>query len=189
MPRRSKKPKKKPRTRTPVHQKRVETQPELNTVVPRSEFAALAGRSRSAITHATKAGGPLHAAVRPGGIDAEHPAAIAYLAAAPDGDARAELLTLLVRKRRAEVRRIELLNARTDGSLVPRDFVVVHVFGGWDAANRRVLTDAIRTLTTKLFTMARAGAGLEAGEAEAREIISAQMTLGLAAARKAFTNA
>lgn len=180
---------KRPKAKARRIRKVVEIGPELNTVVPRTEFAALAGRTRSAISHAARPGGPLHPAVRPGGIDTEDPAAIAYVAAGPEGDLRGELLRLLVAKRRGEVRRIDLANARADGSLIPREFVTTHIVGGWDASNRRILTDATRTLVTKLFSMSSAGATLEAGEAEAREILSSHMSLGLDAARKAIAHA
>jgi hypothetical protein len=168
---------------------RVEAVAELNTIVPRAEFAALAGRTRSAISHAARPGGPLNPAIRPGGIDTEDPSAIVYIASGPEGDLRGELLRLLVAKRRGEVRRIDLANARADGSLIPREFVTSHMIGGWDASNRRILTDATRTLVTRLYAMRSAGATREAGEAEARQILSSHMSLGLGAAKKAIVDA
>src|SRR5688572_5122439 len=74
-----------------------------------------------------------------------------------------------------DVREKRLRNEEADGTLIPREPVKTYVFGLIDATNRRLLTDAARTLARRLFALAKSGATLEDGERTAREIIGSQL--------------
>jgi hypothetical protein len=75
------------------------------------------------------------------------------------------------RKRAAEIRRLELGNARTEAQLIPRDFVTKHVLGHLEALHRKLLTDAARTIAGSVMSAVRAGDTVERVEQITRELI------------------
>jgi len=81
------------------------------------------------------------------------------------------------RKRTAEIRRLELQNAETDGRLIERELVRVRVFGLVDATFRRLLGHAPKTIARRVYTLAKAGAPVEEAEAFVRETISSQLRI------------
>lgn len=74
--------------------------------------------------------------------------------------------------KREQARKSRLANEETEGSLVDRNFVHQHVFAHVSALQHRLLTDAARTITARLFPLAKSGASLEQGEREVRDQIS-----------------
>lgn len=86
---------------------------------------------------------------------------------------RAELEEWLkARKLVEEVREKRLKNDETDGTLIERELVTTHVFGALDESYRRLLSDAVRTITRQLYANAKSGVELERSEQDARKIIS-----------------
>jgi hypothetical protein len=77
--------------------------------------------------------------------------------------------------KREQARKSRLANEQTEGSLIEREFVETHVFAIIDALFRRLLTDAARTIASRLSTLVKAGAPIEKCEREAREQISKQL--------------
>jgi hypothetical protein len=77
--------------------------------------------------------------------------------------------------KREQARKSRLANEQTERSLIEREFVETHVFAIIDALFRRLLTDAARTISSRLSTMVKAGAPIEKCEREAREQISKQL--------------
>lgn len=76
-----------------------------------------------------------------------------------------------------ELRAARLRNDESDGSLIDRDLVSTHVFGLIDEANRRLLSDAARTITRQTYAAARSGIDLEKSEQETRKILSKVLEL------------
>lgn len=85
----------------------------------------------------------------------------------PEAAAWLELLKLV-----EQVRTGRLKNDETDGTLIERELVVTHVFGSIEEAYRRLLSDAVRTITRQLYANAKSGVELEKSEQEARKIVS-----------------
>jgi RNA-binding protein YhbY len=75
------------------------------------------------------------------------------------------------RKVIAEIRGKDLKNAELEGQLISRELVKVHVFGAIEAANRRLLADAAKTIAQTLYPMARRGESVEDAEKVVRDII------------------
>jgi hypothetical protein len=63
-----------------------------------------------------------------------------------------------------EIQAKNLQNQETEGKLIARSLVETHVFGAIDALARTLLRDAPKTITRKLFPLAKTGANVEAGE-------------------------
>jgi hypothetical protein len=175
--------------------------------ISRAELARRAGKSRSRVTEDCRT--LLRSACLVGGeVDLAHPAvaewaarrgielaalrakASAAAARPPEGHAVArhgdEYTALTLRKRRAEVEKLELRNARDRAMLVSRELVRTHVFGALDGLHRRLLTDVCSTLPTKIAALVRSGASAEDLKAAAREhfyrellATSRQMTRGM----------
>jgi hypothetical protein len=79
------------------------------------------------------------------------------------------------RKKQVAIREKELRNWELEGRLIPRDAVRTHVFGAIDGANRRLLQDAPKTITRRLYAMAKSGAAIEEAEQVVREIVGSQL--------------
>jgi len=71
-----------------------------------------------------------------------------------------------------EVREKRLKNDEADGTLIPRELVATHVFGAIDGANKRLLTDTVRTIVRTVYANAKSGIAVEASERQVRGIIS-----------------
>jgi hypothetical protein len=63
-----------------------------------------------------------------------------------------------------EIQAKNLQNQETEGKLISRELVETHVFGAIDALARALLRDAPKTITRKLFPLAKTGGTVEAGE-------------------------
>lgn len=74
-----------------------------------------------------------------------------------------------------EIREKRLRNEEAEGKLIERELVRVHVFGMIDAGNRRLLSDAPRTIARRLYAMAKSGVPVEDAERVVRETISSQL--------------
>lgn len=70
-----------------------------------------------------------------------------------------------------DIREKRLKNDEAEGRLIPREPVRTHVFGAINAVNIRLLRDAPKTLTRRLYALARSGAPVEEAETTAREIL------------------
>ena len=79
------------------------------------------------------------------------------------------------RKKISDIREKDLKNAETEGRLISRELVRIHVFGAIEASNHRLLGDSPKTIARRLYGMARSGASIEEAEAVVREIVSAQL--------------
>jgi hypothetical protein len=79
------------------------------------------------------------------------------------------------RKKIAETHRIELQNAQTEGDLISRDLVRTHVFGMIDAVQRRLLTDTVKTVASRVFQLVKAGETLEEAERVAHDLVSSTL--------------
>ena len=180
-------------------------------VISKARLAKLKGVTRSAVTKACAPGGALEdAALRGGRVDLEHPATKSWLAvgATPKavepidldavGDLRLREIDerygsvtglgdyIELRKKTAETQRIELQNAETKGQIVSRDFVRTHVIGLIDATFRRLLTDTVKTFSTRAQAMTQAGASLEEIQHVGADLMSATLaSLKGSAARSA----
>lgn len=93
------------------------------------------------------------------------------------------------RKKLVDIREKDLRNAETQGVLISRDLVEHHVFGAIENANRQLLADSPKTITRRLFAMARSGAPLEEAERVVRDIISSQLRPVKATAARVLRNA
>jgi len=78
-------------------------------------------------------------------------------------------------KKIEDIREKRLNNEEYQKSLISRDLVKTHVIGMIDGANRRLLHDAPKTLSRRLFALARSGAEIEEAEGTVREIISSHL--------------
>lgn len=74
------------------------------------------------------------------------------------------------------IREKRLKNAATEGKLISRDLVGAHVFGAIEAANKRLLRDAPKTIASRVFEIARSSTGtLEQGERLVRDEIASHL--------------
>lgn len=80
---------------------------------------------------------------------------------------------LEMRKRQVDIQEKEIKNRELAGKLIPRELVRAHVFGAIEEANNRLLSDAARTITLRLFEMAKSGTAVEAAETTVRELLGA----------------
>ena len=89
-------------------------------------------------------------------------------------------------KKAADTRSVDLRNREAEGTVIERELVRVHVFGAWDASHVRLLGDAPKTITRRVYAMAKAGEPIEAAEKTVRELIGSQLKPAIEAARKAL---
>lgn len=141
-------------------------------LISRAALAREKGVSRAAVTQACRIDGPLSGAVNGALVDAGDPAVVAWLAEptrGPDSAAssiagpecagpdptKSEMLALTRRKREAECQRLEIANAVRLGELISWTLVTHHVFGAIESCFKRLLGDLPKTVTVRLFSMAR----------------------------------
>jgi len=74
-----------------------------------------------------------------------------------------------------ETRRLELANEQTQGALIDREFVQIHVFGALRGLTRRLLRDAPKTLAKEIYSMALSGRPIEDAEKAIRDGIGSQI--------------
>ena len=84
----------------------------------------------------------------------------------------------------SETRIKDLAIAKAEGELILRELVKTHIFGAMEASNLRLLTDAPKTLSRRLFSMAKAGGTIEEGEELARKLIGDQLKNVTATAKR-----
>ncbi len=88
----------------------------------------------------------------------------------------AELHDLAVRKRSAEIMRLEIRNAKERGELISRELVRTHVFGSIESTNKRLLYDSPKTIARAVYALARNGAPIEEAERAVRDHLSSQLS-------------
>lgn len=88
-----------------------------------------------------------------------------------------------------EIRGKRLDNEETEGRLVERELVRVHVFGAIEKIHRRLLSDIPKTLARTLYAAANSGVPLEVSEKSVRDQISTQLGPMKTAAARALRNA
>lgn len=74
-----------------------------------------------------------------------------------------------------EIREKRLKNEREERRVIPRELVATHMAGYLDGLNRRLLSDAARTIVRTNYAAAKSGVPVEDSEAEVRKIISTQL--------------
>ena len=82
---------------------------------------------------------------------------------------------MTLRRQAADTKRLELANSEKSGRLIDREYVATHVFGALDATQRRMITDAARTLTHRTYAMAAAGKPVEEALRANQEILSSHL--------------
>lgn len=91
------------------------------------------------------------------------------------GTTRTFLDWLSAAKEIETIRGKRLANEETEGQLISRELVQTHVVGLLDDAFRRLLTDAAKTITRRLYGNAKSGVPAEDSEELVREILSSQL--------------
>lgn len=82
---------------------------------------------------------------------------------------------------------IELDNKQS--TLISRDVIEKHIFGYWDGLQGRLLSDAPRSITTRITGMVKAGSSQEEAEKVVRDLISSQIKSAKDKAIKVLKNA
>lgn len=126
-------------------------------LISRSDAATLRGVTRSAVTHACAPDGPLFGAIRGKYLDKSSPEFAAWVA----GGETSELRSLMMRKRRAEIERLEMRNLREQNALISRALVKTHVIGLIQELFLRLLRYAPPTIAMRVGAAARSGATQE----------------------------
>lgn len=83
----------------------------------------------------------------------------------------------------------DLKIAETEGLLIPRETVKTHIFGAMEASNLRLLTDTPKTLSRRLFAMAKSGASIEEAEALVLKLLADQLKGVSATVKRVLRNA
>lgn len=96
---------------------------------------------------------------------------------------------LIARKTIADIHEKELKNERTMGALIERELVKVHLLGLIDAAFRRLLADAPKTIARRLYAQAKSGEPVEDAEKLVRETISSILQPAKTSAARVLRNA
>jgi len=78
-------------------------------------------------------------------------------------------------QKQQRARDLYIKNDESEGRLVARELVQVHIFGMIDALFRKLVTDVPTTLAAQLYGLAKAGSSLEQGKALAKEILAKQL--------------
>ena len=79
------------------------------------------------------------------------------------------------RKKIADIHEKDLKNDETTGRLIERELVRTHVFSAIDAAWRRLLSDATKTITRTLYGAAKGGVSVEESEKTVRDILASHL--------------
>ena len=74
-----------------------------------------------------------------------------------------------------DIRYKQLRTAKEEGILIPRELVKLHIFGAIEAANVRLLSDTPKTLSERIFALAKAGGSKKEAEKIIKEIIGSQL--------------
>ncbi len=82
---------------------------------------------------------------------------------------------LLALKEIEAIREKRLNNEEAEGLLIYRELVRTHVFGRIEACHRRLLGDVPKTLTRRVYALAKNGTAIEEAEATVRELIGSQL--------------
>jgi hypothetical protein len=77
-----------------------------------------------------------------------------------------------LRKTSAAIVRLEMANAEKAGTLIERQRVVTHVLGYFDGAQKRILSDAPKTIALHTFALAKGSGTIEEAEKFARDTLS-----------------
>ena len=93
------------------------------------------------------------------------------------------------RKKIADIREKDLKNDETEGQLIDRELVKVHIFGAIEAGNRRLLTDAPKTISRRLYGLAKSGSAIEEAEKIVGDIIGSHLKPVKATAIRVLKNA
>lgn len=96
---------------------------------------------------------------------------------------------LEARKHIAAIREKDLKNQEKEGKLIPREPIRVLVFGAIDGVNRRLLSDAPKTVVRRIYAMARSGVDAEEAEKVVRDILSATLAPLKTSARRVIRDA
>lgn len=88
-------------------------------------------------------------------------------------------------KKAADTRAVDLRNLESTGKVIDRELVRVHVFGAMEASHVRLLGDAPKSITRRVYAMAKANEPIEQAEKVVRDMISSHLKPAIAAARKA----
>jgi hypothetical protein len=91
------------------------------------------------------------------------------------GTARSFRDYLAALKELETIREKVLGNDETEGRLISRELVKTHILGAIDAANRRLLSDAPKTIARLVYASAKSGGSVEQAEQIAREQISSHL--------------
>jgi hypothetical protein len=91
------------------------------------------------------------------------------------GTTRAYVDWLDAHQKLQRARDLWIHNEQAEGRLISRELVETHIFGALETLFRRLLTDATKTITARLYALAKAGTPLEQAELEARNLISKQL--------------
>lgn len=78
-------------------------------------------------------------------------------------------------KKIEDIREKRLSNEEVQKQLISRELVKTHVFGYLDAGNRRLLGDTPKTISRRLYALARSDQPIEEGEKLVREILGSQL--------------
>jgi hypothetical protein len=70
----------------------------------------------------------------------------------------------------AQTKQLDLAHKR--GELIRRDLVEKHMLGYWDGLQERLLNDAPKAITARLYALFNSGGDIETAEEVAREVIS-----------------
>lgn len=88
-------------------------------------------------------------------------------------------------KKAADTRAVDLKNREAEGHVISRELVRVHVFGAMEASHVRLLGDAPKSITRRVYAMAKADEPIEQAERVVRDMIGSHLKPAMAAASKA----
>ena len=88
-----------------------------------------------------------------------------------------------------DIRYKQLRTAKEEGILIPRELVKTHIFGAIEAANVRLLSDTPKTLSERIFALAKAGGSKKEAEKIIKEIIGSQLKNVKTTATRVLKNA
>ncbi len=78
-------------------------------------------------------------------------------------------------KKIEDIRSARLDNDAAEGRLIDRELVKTHMFGAFEAQNRRLLMDMPKTATRLIYASAQNGTSIEEAEAKLRKLIESQL--------------
>lgn len=95
----------------------------------------------------------------------------------------------VAKKNLENIRTLQLKNEEKEGELISRELVRIHLFGALESTNLRLLTDAPKTITARLFSHVKAGGTQEGALEIVRKIISTQIKNVKATAQRVLEDA